>query len=197
MSDLSLQQFDFNGNTIKVVMVDGKPWFVAQDVCEILTVSNVSQACSRISKLDKQRFFLPTMGGDQKKLVISNDGVKKLIGRSRKPQAIELARYLGLEVLVTSKEQEYISILQASFPDQNPISQFCIHGFHLDLYLAKSNIAIECDEYGHSSYPQNREVDRERIIKGALGCSFVRFNPDEAAFNIGDVIYGVRKLIGG
>ena len=36
--------FDFNGHTIRVVELDGTPWFVAADVCKALTIGSAAQA---------------------------------------------------------------------------------------------------------------------------------------------------------
>ncbi len=58
--------------------------------------------------------------------------------------------------------------------------------------MAKPRIAIECDENGHRCYGFRKESVREQKIKDALGCSFVRFDPYDADFNLGVVIRRVR-----
>ncbi|WP_139194524.1 BRO family protein [Roseovarius tolerans] len=34
--------FDFNSNNIRVIDIDGPPWFPAKDVCDILGITNTS-----------------------------------------------------------------------------------------------------------------------------------------------------------
>ena len=106
-----------------------------------------------------------------------------------------LAKSLGIEVLYTRKQQEYIHILELAFEDLQPIKEFYVHGYRVDLYLATVRIAIECDEYSHGNYCEDDELKREAIIKNALGCSFIRFNPDARNFNIGKVIKRIRNLV--
>ena len=38
MTDLNV--FAFDSQAVRVVMVDGEPWFVAADVCAALTIGN-------------------------------------------------------------------------------------------------------------------------------------------------------------
>jgi len=35
-----IQVFDFEDNAVRVVDIDGEPWFVAADVCRVLDLSN-------------------------------------------------------------------------------------------------------------------------------------------------------------
>lgn len=65
MSDLSLQQFDFNGHSINVVMICGEPWFIASDICKILEIGNTSQACSTLKDREKGITNVDTLGGKQ------------------------------------------------------------------------------------------------------------------------------------
>lgn len=92
-------------------------------------------------------------------------------------------------------EAQIVRVLKAAFSDCEPCTQFYVDGYRIDLYLAKQRIAIECDEEGHSHYSQKREKKREKSIKSALGCSFIRFNPYDPSFNLGDVIIQIRQLI--
>lgn len=92
-------------------------------------------------------------------------------------------------------ESQIILVLSAAFQDCEPCRQFFCEGYRIDLYLAKPRIAIEIDENGHHDYCSKKEKTREKAIKKALGCSFVRFDPYANDFNIGNVIFQVRKYI--
>jgi len=52
MSDLSV--FAFDSQAVRVVMVDGEPWFVGKDVAEVLgytdTVNAIKQHCKGVVK---------------------------------------------------------------------------------------------------------------------------------------------------
>ena len=47
----SISNFNFNTSTIRVVIIDGNPWFVAKDVCDILGYTQASRS-TVMSKLD-------------------------------------------------------------------------------------------------------------------------------------------------
>lgn len=46
--------FDFEINAVRVVMIDGAPWFVAVDVCRALEHTNPTRALQRLDDDEKQ-----------------------------------------------------------------------------------------------------------------------------------------------
>ena len=191
MTNSAIQLFQFD--THEVRFIDGKA--VANDVASALGYKNPADAVYRLVK-EKNKGVCKTQtpGGMQSMVVLEEAGVLELVSRSRLPKALEIAKKLGFTTFYSLPEQESVLVLESAFADLSPIRQFAVHGYRIDLYLAKVNIAIECDEDGHSyGYPDDHV--REQTIKSALGCSFVRFNPNEAGFNIGDVFFAIRKLV--
>lgn len=85
----SLNTFDFNSNTIRVVEINGEPWFVAADVCRVLGLDNTGMA---LRKLDDDqvgninRIAVGMKPGRAAKIV-SESGLYDLIMRSDKPVA--------------------------------------------------------------------------------------------------------------
>lgn len=74
---------------IRVVQIDGDPWFVAKDVCEVLGLENVTNACRRlngdeVSKLNRSKVG---MRPGKPAVIVSESGLYKLIMRSDKPVA--------------------------------------------------------------------------------------------------------------
>jgi len=59
----------------------------------------------------------------------------------------------------------------------------------IDLYLQNAKLAIECDEHDHYWQEDfNDYQKREEDINKELGCRFLRFNPHEPNFNLGEII---------
>ena len=54
MSNLP-QIFNYNQHQVRTVIVNGEPWFVAKDVCEVLDLGNSRDA---VSKLDNEENLL-------------------------------------------------------------------------------------------------------------------------------------------
>lgn len=187
---VELREFDNQ----EIRFIDGKP--VANDVATVLGYKNPADAVFRLVKeKNKGKVKMRTLGGVQSVMVLEEAGVLELIATSRLPNAIDIAERIGLVVLKCKHEQESIRIIKAAFEDLQPIEQFRIHGYRIDLYLAAVNITIECDENNHPDYKYPLDPERQKTIKSALGCSFIRYNPNEPGFNVGSVIYKIRELL--
>jgi prophage antirepressor-like protein len=47
----SITTFNFVTQSVRVVMIDGNPWFVGKDVCEALSIANHNDALGRRQSL--------------------------------------------------------------------------------------------------------------------------------------------------
>ena len=81
--DLVVLRFD--GVDVRVVYLNGDPWFVAKDVCEALEISNSRDALKALDVDEKNPVALGYgMRGNPNHSVVSESGFYKLIARSRK-----------------------------------------------------------------------------------------------------------------
>ena len=94
-----LQMFDYNSNQVRVVTVDGEPWFVLRDVCEVLDLSNSRMVADRLDPDEKGVSQIDTLGGNQEMTVINESGLYNVIIRSDKPEAKAFKRWLTHDVL--------------------------------------------------------------------------------------------------
>lgn len=81
---------------------DGNPWFVLKDVCAILgqnTKDAPKDAAERLEPEEKGRDTIPTPGGNQMMLTVSESGLYYLICTSRKPKAKEFRLWVTGTVL--------------------------------------------------------------------------------------------------
>lgn len=105
--------------------------------------------------------------------------------RSRK---IEVSESLTVKHLFPTKEDSCLTVLESAFQQYTSIREFQIAGYRIDLYFPELKLAVECDEYGHSGRKAEHEAARQIVIEQEMHCRFIRFNPDEEGFNIGNVI---------
>lgn len=63
MTNLSV--FNFNSNQVRIVIINGQPWFVAKDLCLILEIKNSRQALTRLDDDEKDVILTDTPGGKQ------------------------------------------------------------------------------------------------------------------------------------
>lgn len=103
MSDTQngLVTFVFDTQEIRTIIIDGEPWFVAKDVCDVLGYQNPSKAIS--DHLDEDEYSNVSLGysgpGNPNVNIISESGLYTLIIRSNKAQAKPFRRWVTSEVL--------------------------------------------------------------------------------------------------
>ena len=84
---------------VRVVMIDGEPWFVAADVCRVLEIKNSSDALRKLDEDELTSVKLRSGGQMRTMNVISEPGLYRLIFSSRKPCAKRFQRWVYHEVL--------------------------------------------------------------------------------------------------
>jgi prophage antirepressor-like protein len=106
----NLTTFNYLSNTVRVVEIDGQPWFIAADVCRVLGLDierrGVSNHISRlpvdelriISNADTPDLFAGKRGYPRMNAV-SESGLYRLIMRSDKPEARQFQDWVIREVL--------------------------------------------------------------------------------------------------
>ncbi|AIQ61833.1 antirepressor [Paenibacillus stellifer] len=92
-----LQVFNFTGSEVRVVIHDGRPWWVAKDVCQAIDIDQ-SQT-RRLDDDEKGLRLIQTPGGSQEVLTVNEPGLYSLILGSRKPEAKSFKRWITHEVL--------------------------------------------------------------------------------------------------
>lgn len=84
---------------IRTIVIDGNPWFMAKDVCDILGVGNPSQALSRLEDDEKNTIILNEGIGNPNKTIVNESGFYTLVLSSRKPIAKPFKLWVTREVL--------------------------------------------------------------------------------------------------
>ena len=96
--DNEIQKFvNENFGEIRTVTINNEPWFVAKDVCDILGITNPSDALNKgLEDFERARFNLGRQGEAN---IISESGFYTLVLRSRKPIAKPFRLCVTQEVL--------------------------------------------------------------------------------------------------
>lgn len=99
MSNLTI--FDFNNTDLRVMDVDGNPWFLATDVLKALNMdANQSANYLRFLDSNEQQVIHITLGkGNPNRKFISESGLYKLVMRSDKPEAKTFQNWVAQVVL--------------------------------------------------------------------------------------------------
>lgn len=95
-----LKIFENNEFEIRTAMVNNEPYFALNDVCEILELSNPSQAKTRLNKDGViSNEVIDSLGRTQFANFINEANLYKLAFQSRKPQAERFTDWVTSEVL--------------------------------------------------------------------------------------------------
>ena len=82
--------------TVRTLLRDGEPWFVAADVCAALDIQNATQAVARLDDEDRAMLNIAPQGETN---AVNESGLYSLILGSRKPEAKPFKRWVTSEVL--------------------------------------------------------------------------------------------------
>jgi anti-repressor protein len=95
----AVHAFPQTGQTVRTILVDGEPWFVAADVCKILDIGRTHDAVRGLDDDEKGTDTIRTPGGGQQVSVVSEAGLWSLMLRSRKGEAKAFRRWITHEVI--------------------------------------------------------------------------------------------------
>lgn len=97
--------FTYRATQIRVVLIDGEPWFVLADLCRVLEIANVGNVAARMDAVNiRQADVENSRGQVRQTLVVSEPGMYEVVIRSDKPEAVEFRRWITSDVLPTIRK---------------------------------------------------------------------------------------------
>lgn len=85
--------------SVRTVVRNGEPWFVAADVCKALELGTTKKAIDRLDDDERGMNSIHTHGGNQEMSIINEPGLYSLVLGSRKPQAKAFKRWITHDVI--------------------------------------------------------------------------------------------------
>jgi prophage antirepressor-like protein len=99
MSD-NIIQYVYQGKNVRTVELNGEPWFVLRDVCEILDIQAPHMVAARLDEDERnQASVIDSIGRDQQTTVVNESGLYNVILRSDKPEAKQFKRWITHDVI--------------------------------------------------------------------------------------------------
>ncbi len=119
MSNLAV--FQFNTNQVRVIEIDGDPWFVVSDLLSAMeTKTRVSDAKSRLEEDLGEgvviNYPLETNGGVQSVVLTNESGITFLLTRSRTPLGKKLNKWIHVDILPSIRRHGVYSITEKLQP---------------------------------------------------------------------------------
>lgn len=114
-----LRIFNYNENAVRTTEIDGEPWFVLKDVCEVLGLSDTNRTAERLDADELTRIKLVSGGQAREMIAINESGLYNVILRSDKPEAKPFRKWVTSEVLPSiRKSGGYIAGQEAMSPEE-------------------------------------------------------------------------------
>jgi prophage antirepressor-like protein len=110
----ALEQFNCGNWTLRTVLVDGAPWFVAADVARILGYRDAANLCRRLDDDDRGTHQVSTPGGAQQATVITESGLYTAVLGSQLADARPFKQWVTREVLPTLRRTGTYSMAPAA-----------------------------------------------------------------------------------
>lgn len=107
-----LSKFEYVGKSVRVVSLNGEPWFVAKDLCEVLEISKHRDAISRLDADERGLFKLDTSGGKQELSIVSESGMYALALSNRKPEAKVFRKWVVSTISTIRKGYEFANFIE-------------------------------------------------------------------------------------
>lgn len=177
---------------VRIIDQNGEPWFIAKDVCDVLGLTNTTEALRDLDEDEKNYFRIPEVKrGNPNLLVVNESGLYSLILKSRKPEAKRFKKWVTSEVLPSLRKHGGYLMGQEELPEE------LVSSLHRTLQenalpaLRYYDRLTEHDNYPGISRHKREASKQEAIIKTAvmfdLPPSFVRqlvsYGVDEALTN--------------
>lgn len=123
-----IQIFNYQNNEVRTVEMNGEPWFVLKDVCEVLGLTDTGRTAERLDPDELTRTTLVSGGQNREMFVINEAGLYNVILRSDKPEAKPFRKWVTSEVLPSiRKHGAYMTpeALQAAILNPDTLIQLC------------------------------------------------------------------------
>lgn len=95
----ALLAYQFEENPVRVVMIAGEPWFVANDLAKALGYREARDMTRNLDDDEKGLHIVQTLGGMQEVSVVSESGMYAAIFKSRREEAQRFRKWVTSEVL--------------------------------------------------------------------------------------------------
>lgn len=137
-----------NFGSVRTVIIDNEPWFVASDICKALGLSNPTMAAQRLDEDEKAKFNLGLSGGATN--CVNEYGLYNLTLASHKKEAKDFKRWITHEVIPSIRQTGGY---------QKPLSQIDMMRIQLGMIDDHENRIVNLENNMTLDYGQQRVLE--------------------------------------
>lgn len=115
----NIKSFDYNGQEVRTVEMNGQPWFVLKDIAEVLKLTDTNKISARLEADELTRIKFVSGGQNREMLCVSESGLYNVVLRSDRPEAKPFRRWITHEVIPSiRKTGGYIAGQETLSPEE-------------------------------------------------------------------------------
>lgn len=121
---VDIMPFCFESNEVRAVMIQDEPWFVARDICWVLSLKNVTEALRGLDEDERKQLdtnIINSEVGGRGTLVVNESGLYSLVFKSRKAAAKRFRKWVTSEVLPTIRKTGSYDLKEKKVVDVNHV----------------------------------------------------------------------------
>lgn len=181
MKKEELNVFNFQGNGVREINIDGEPWFVGKDVAEILGYSNSSKALKdHVDEEDKLNNDSLSSLGQRGGWLVNESGLYGLIISSKMPNAKRFKHWVTSEVLPSIRKtgkyeaqpkyevpQSFAEALQLAADQARELDVTRPKANYFDLQMKNPGLlttTVIAKEHGMTAHKLNMFLNKYHII---------------------------------
>lgn len=152
--------FNYEATEVRTFLVDGQPWFVAKDICNILDIKNATDSLKNLDQDDLDTTeVIDSLGRPQITNIVNESGLYQLIFQSRKPEAKNFKRWVTHEVLPSIRKTGTYSV-ENIFENPDALMQILAN------YSKEKRLRISAENKLKNYTPSNISTERKsrRIV---------------------------------
>jgi prophage antirepressor-like protein len=153
--------FDFDGRTVQALIIGGDPWFVRQDVLELLDLRSNTSARS-LAPDEKGTHTVRTLGGPQEIALVNEPGLYRLIFQSRKEEAERIKTWVFTEVLPSIRRTGAYA-RPGALPSGDPVVRELLDVQKEILAVQRERLDIEKARLALARFPEVEDLERGAV----------------------------------
>ncbi|QHB41301.1 antirepressor [Mycobacterium phage KilKor] len=136
------QVFAYRAAPVRVVLIDGEPWFVLADLCKVLGLSNPSVVAQRIDTAALSQTEVSSGGQRRVVSIVNESGMYEVVIRSDKPEAVAFRRWVTGTVLPEIRRTGAYGA-PVALPDRKTLAQWVVEAEERAESEARARIEAE------------------------------------------------------
>ena len=101
----NITPFSYEDHEVRVLDINGEPWFVLADLCKVLALSNPAVVAKRLDEADVSQTYISSGGQRRAMTIVAEPGLYDVVVRSDSPAAKPFRRWVTHEVLPTIRQR--------------------------------------------------------------------------------------------